>query len=168
MLKKVLLYTMSAAIAAAALLPRPAPDQLIPAISGPKINLHMYKGKVIALAIVSTSCAECLETAQLLERLQTEMGPRGLQSVVLVGDDNAKFVATPFMQRYHLTMPVGYVTKDEIIKIANITNERPVAPILLFIDKQGTVRSQYFGDSEFFKNTETKMRAAINDLLKLK
>ena len=153
-------------VAGLALVPRPASDVLIPAIAGPKINLRLMKGKVIALAIVSSTCSDCVEAVQALNRAQKELGPRGFQAIVVVGDENSRVTAAPFAQRYRLDTLVGYLTKDDIIKVANITTERPIVPILMFIDKQGTVRSQYYGDNPFFKNGYARTRAAVEDLLK--
>lgn len=165
MFKKVLFATLLPVLAWA-IVPRTASDVLIPSISGPAINLRMFKGKVLAVAIVSTTCKECMETVQVLARLQKDLGPRGFQPIIVVGDDNSKATARPFAQRYGLTMPVGYLTRDDIIKVANIVHERPAAPILLFIDKQSSVRVQYYGDNAFFKNTEIGIRSTVEDLLK--
>lgn len=165
MLTKALLLALLPTVGFA-IVPRPASDVLIPAIAGPKINLRLMKGKVVALAIVSTACKDCAATAQVLDRVQKDLGPRGFQSIVVVGDNESQATAAPFAQRYHLRMPIGYLTKDDIIRVANITTEKPVAPILMFIDKQGVVRAQYYGDNDFFKSTEARTRAEVEGLLK--
>ena len=165
MFTKALLLALIPALGLA-IVPRQATDLLIPAIAGPKINLRLMKGKVVALAIVSTTCKDCIQTVQALDRAQKQIGPRGFQAIVVVGDNESKATAAPFAQRYRLTLPVGYLTKDEIVNVANITTEKPVAPILMFIDKGGTVRAQYYGDNDFFKNVEPRIRAVVEDLLK--
>ena len=161
------LLLLGLACAAFAREPRPLANVPIPMPQGKKINLAQYRGKVVLMMIVSTTCADCIKSVQMANRMQKEMGPKGFQAVAAAGDDNAQYLVEPFAQRYGLTFPVGYLNMNEMIKLADIPmDKRPVAPIFMFIDQRGTVRFQYYGDHPFFKTAEGSTRSIIEGLLK--
>jgi thiol-disulfide isomerase/thioredoxin len=147
--------------------PRPLAAVPIPTPRGPKINLSQYRGKVVVAMIFSTHCDHCIKSVDLLSKVQKDLGPKGFQAVGAAGDENAQYLLGPFVERYKPTFPIGYLTKDEIIKLADLPpGKRPVVPILLFIDKKGVVRFQYFGDDPFFKTEDGSTRSIVENLLK--
>jgi peroxiredoxin len=167
MLKKLLVLTLLAAATLLARVPRPASATPIPLPSGKKIRLQQYAGKVVLFVIFSTECKDCVAALDVVNRVQKEFGPRGFQAVAAAGDDNAAYLVDPFSQRYKLTFPVGYVNKDEMIKLADIPKDkRPTAPIFLFIDKRGNVRFQYYGDDPFFKTVDGSTHSIVDGLLR--
>jgi peroxiredoxin len=153
--------------AAYARTPRPASTTPIPQPAGQKIRLQQYSGKVVLFVIFSTSCKDCIAALDIVNRVQKDFGARGFQAIAAAGDDNAQYQVEPFAKQYKITFPIGYVNKDEMIKLADIpTDKRPTAPIFLFIDKRGNVRFQYYGDDPFFKTTDASTRALVDGLLK--
>jgi peroxiredoxin len=150
--------------------PRPAAQIPIPLPDGKKITLQQYRGKVVLLAIFSIMCPDCIENVEMLNRVQKDLGPKGFQAIGGAGDEDAQYTVSGFVQRYKIAFPVGYLTKDQMIALADIApNRRPVAPIFLFIDKRGIVRFQYYGDDSFFKvaaYSERGTRQTIEGLLK--
>jgi peroxiredoxin len=165
--RKVLVLGLLVAVAAIAKEPRPVSDVPIPVPAGKKIRLQQYAGKVVLLVIFSTSCKDCVAAVNLANQVQKEYGAKGFQAIGAAGDDNAQYMVEPFVQRYKITFPVGYVNKDEMIKLADIPKDkRPTAPIFLFIDKRGTVRFQYYGDEPFFKTADGSTHSIVEGLLK--
>ena len=146
--------------------PRPASQVAIPLTGGKRITLQQYKGKVVLLVIFSTACADCIEALQMINKVQKDLGPKGFQAIGGAGDDNAQYQIAGLVQRYKLTFPIGYVNKDQMIALADIEKDRrPVAPIFLFIDKNSTVRFQYYGDHPFFKTADGSTRSIVAGLL---
>jgi peroxiredoxin len=170
MLRKLLVCALAALLSSAVVQarePRPASQTAIPLPGGKKIRLQQYRGKVVVLAIFSTMCPDCVENIQMLNRVQKDMGPLGFQAIGAAGDDNAQYSIGSFVQRYKITFPIGFLNKDEMIAIADIApTRRPVAPIFLFIDKNGVVRFQYYGDDPFFKTSDGSTRSIVQGLLK--
>lgn len=158
----------AAAALAFAKTPRPLPDLLIHTPDSRKIDLKKYRGHAVALMIFSTECSSCVTMLRFMDKMQTELGPQGLQVIGVAGDDDARTVLAPFLMRYRPSFPVGFLNKDEIIKIADIgQGVRPVAPILLFIDRWGEVREQYFGDHPIFSDPNKNIRALCNAMLRV-
>ena len=164
---KVLVLVLLAALAAYAREPRPLADVPIPVPAGKKIRIQQYAGKVVLLVIFSTGCTDCIAAMELINKVQKEYGAKGFQAIGAAGDDNAQYLVGPFVQRYKITFPVGYVTPDEMIKLGDIPkNKRPTAPIFLFIDKRSVVRFQYYGDDPFFKTVDGSTHSIVEGLLK--
>jgi peroxiredoxin len=146
---------------------RPLPPVPINMADGKKVQLSSYKGKVVLFAIISTSCDHCINSLDVLKRAQKSFGPAGFQPVVAIGDPNAAYELFPFVQRYKLMFPVGYLDQMGIQKIAAVPeSKRPFVPIYMFLDRKGSVRFQFYGDDPFFKDEEKTTRLIIENLLR--
>lgn len=152
--------------ALAAKTPRPLAHVPIRGSDGKPIDLRHYRGRTLILMIFSTACGDCIHMIGLLNNLQQQLGPKGLQVIGAAGDPVAQYTLGPFVQRYRPSFPIGYIDKDEIIKVAEIPNGvRPVVPILLFIDKWGMVREQYYGDHPIMKSGEPALKALAQAMI---
>ncbi len=158
------------AYAASVATPRPLADVPIQTPDkNKKINLRQYRGKVVLLVLFSTNCDDCVSTIGLVSRFQKEYADQGLQVVAAAINDNGAFEVTPFIQRYRLQFPVGFLGRDETIKLAAIGKDvRPFVPIAMFIDRKGIVQQQFYGDDVIFKDQEKAFRAITASLLKFK
>src|SRR5215469_12865875 len=147
--------------------PRPLAPVNINMGGGKKMQLSAYKGKVVLFAIIATSCDHCINSLEVLKRAQQSFGPQGFQAVVAIGDPNAPYLLFPFVQRYKLTFPTGYLDQDGIQRIADEPDgKRPFVPIYMFLDRKGTVRFQFEGNEPFFRDEEKTTRVIIENLLK--
>ena len=168
MLRRALLFLALLPAAHAALpFSRPLPDVLISLDGGKKLNLRQYRGKVLVVAMISTTCSHCVEVVGILNRFQQEGAAHGLQVVAVSGDEFGLGVVRPFVSRYRPDFPVGYVDKPSFIKLANLRpDSRPFVPILMFVDAKGQVRQQYYGDQAPMRTPEPTIRATLNELMK--
>ena len=166
MLKRILI-TFLLLTAAHAQTPRPVAPVSINMGGTKKLQLTSYKGKVVLFAIIATSCDHCINSLEVLKRAQKALGPSGVQVVLAIGDPNAPYLLQPFVQRYKLTFPVGYLDQDGIQKIAAVPQgKRPFVPIYMFLDRKGMVRFQFYGDEPFFKDEEKTTRIILENLAK--
>ena len=136
-------FVLTASLASYAALPpgRPLPDVPMEGPGNTTVNAREYRNKIVVLAILSTTCQHCITTAEILTRVQKEFGPRGVQVIGAIADDNPKATVPPFVARYRINFPVGFVYPDSIQKLANLPPAmRPYVPILLFVDGKGMVR----------------------------
>jgi hypothetical protein len=147
--------------------PRPLPDVPIPVPSGKPINLKSYRGKVLLFAMISTDCAACIKSIDILNRAQTDFGAQGFQVVAAAGDQNAQYMLGLFTQRYRPIFPMGYLNVDEMARLGDLNSkESHFAPIFLFVDRKGIIRQQYSGEMPFFKTEESETRRVIREMLK--
>ena len=103
-------------------------------------------------------------------RLHNEYGPKGFQAVGVCFNDMANMLTAEFIQRGGLTYPVGYSLPDPALQyIQHPMGEIPYVPMIMFIDRKGTVVGQFTAgkDKEFFEgaNQETRSRALIEKML---
>ena len=91
----------------AAEVPRPAPELSFTLPSGQQVNVDSYKGKVVALEFLSTTCTHCQRTAATIEKLYRELGNRGLQPLGVAIDPEASERVSTFSSDLKLTYPVG-------------------------------------------------------------
>ena len=167
MLRRTLVSILCLTSAFAAVTPRPLADLAITTTDGKKIRLKDYKGKVILIVLIATTCKECAASIETLNKLQTDFGPRGAQVLSAAINDNAAYLLQPFIQRYRPNFPLGFLDREATMQLAGFKkDDHPFVPIFMFVDKKGMVRFQYFGDEAFFKQDERATRGIVEGLLR--
>src|SRR5690348_18443009 len=69
--------------------------------------LSQYRGKVVALSFIWTTCPHCQAESKLMTKLQTEYGPRGFQALDVAVNDNADLKVENFAKEFQVNFPVG-------------------------------------------------------------
>jgi len=158
-----------AAAAAAFEIPRPSPDLAISMTDGTQMRLSQHRGKVLVLAFFLTTCPHCQKAIGYLTEDQIQLGPRGLQVLASSIEDQPAAAVPGFVQRFHPTFPVGFNTNLEAVY--NYLQHPSMLilkmPTLVFIDRQGVIRAEYKGDSDFLRedNMGANIRKQIEALL---
>jgi peroxiredoxin len=158
-------------LASSALLGADIPRKAIPLAvrkpDGGVIDLSHYKGKVVAVEFLLTTCPHCQRSSQNIEKLYKELGPKGFQPIGIATNDMAHMLIPEFVRKLGLSFPVGYSTRDLAIEFL----QHPVMltmymPQLAIIDRAGMVRFQHGGsDTKFFENEEKNLRDEVIQLL---
>jgi peroxiredoxin len=152
---------------AAADVPRPAPEFPIQLVGGKQLLLSQYRGKVVAVEFLQTTCPHCQNCSAILNRMYKEYGPRGFQALGVAFNDMAIMLVPDYISQLQLTFPVGVGARDPVISfLQHPVMEILYVPQLVFIDRNGVIRAQYQGRDNFFNNEEVNMRAQIESLLK--
>ena len=147
-------------------LPRQANPLAILKPEGGSLKLDDYKGKVIVVSFMLTTCPHCQHEAQVLTKLQQEYGPKGVQFLGCAFDPMARMVVPDFVGKLGVKYPVGWQTQAIVY---NFLSANPLyaisVPQLVFIDRKGVIRyqSQYRGDGE--TGQEPNVRRRIEELL---
>ena len=156
-----------AVLAPAAPLPRPSPEFAVHLTPSGEVSPTQYKGKVVIMAFILTTCSHCQHTTQVLTGLQREYGPRGLQVLAAAFNPMANMLVLDFIKQFQPSFPVGYT--DRIPVHAYLDHPETMqmyVPVLVFIDRKGMIRHQYLGDDPFQQNQEKNLRDTIEALLK--
>jgi len=125
-----------------------------------------YKGKVVLLALILTTCPHCQNSTVMLSRLQKEYEGRGLQVMAAAFNEMSSMLVPDFIKTYKPTFPVGYSDRDSVLKfLGRSPNDEMYVPIMVFIDRKGVIRWQHLGDDEFFQHQEQNVRSHIEALL---
>ncbi len=158
----------SAAFAGDFKVPRPAPEFVINLPGGKQDLLSRYKGKVVALSFIFTTCPHCQKECQMLSKLQKELGAQGFQPIAVAVNPMAIMLVPDFVREFGVTFPVGASEKNPALDFMHINEvtDRWVVPQLAIIDRKGQIRVQtpYNGDEKL--QTEANVRSIIEGLLK--
>jgi peroxiredoxin len=165
-LSVVLLSLVMAGSAAAATVPRPAPEFVVQIPKGSQLLLSQYRGKVVCLEFLYTTCVHCQHASQLLSKLQTEYGPKGFQALGVAFNDMASMLVPDFVRDYKVNYPVGFSPREPIVSFLEVSpNAALHVPQLAFIDKKGMIRHQSLPQGDSVTHTEANIRKMIEQLL---
>lgn len=151
----------------AADLPRPAPDFTVNMVDGKSIKLNDYRGKVLVVEVLLTTCSHCQRASQGINKVQRDLGAQGMQSIGVAVNDMAQMLVEDYTKQFNLDFPVGFSTREPVIQLL----QHPVMmmmsfPNVLIIDRNGQIRHQFPGGDKFFENEEKNLRELVVPLLK--
>ena len=148
--------------------PRKAPEFTITDPSGKQVLTSTYKGKVLILPFMFTTCPHCQHYAQVLTKIQNDYAAKGVQVLGTVFNDANGAMATQFVKEFGVGFPVGYANRDAVISYLGISvMERWVVPQVVVIDRKGNIVAQSDatqGSPQL--QEEPSLRAFLDKLLK--
>lgn len=126
--------------------------------------LSQYRGKVVALEFILTTCPHCQAASKVMDKMQAHYGGQGLQVLDVAIDPNASALVDNFSKTYQVGFPVGAVSLDQMMDYMGFV-ERPVVPQLVLIDRKGNIHYQTprLGDVESMR--EDVINKRIRELL---
>jgi peroxiredoxin len=168
-----LLHTIAAAClafsltAAGAEIPRKAPELTFTTTTGKTAKVSDFAGKVAVFEILRPTCPHCQNSAKILSKLQTELGPKGFQAIGIgfPGDGDLP----SFIRTYGVNFPVGTADRDAVLGFLqhSIMQQSFYFPQMVFVDRNGLIRAQYSGVDPFLNggNEEANIRTLVQKLL---
>ncbi len=147
--------------------PRKAPELTITEPSGKQTLLSSFKGKVVVVEFLYTTCPHCQAESRMLTKLQKELGPKGFQALGFAFNDNAQVLVDGFVQENGVGYPVGAGSPDTVLGYLGFSvMDRYVVPQVVVIDRQGMIRAQSGPQGDPNLQDESYMRNLIQSLLK--
>ena len=104
--------------------------------------LSQYRGKVVALEFIWTTCPHCQAWSKIMTKFQQELGPEGFQAIDVAINDNADLLVENFAKEFQTNFPVGWTLKDQMISFMGFNSAYYVVPQLVIIDRKGFIRYQ--------------------------
>ncbi len=160
------LWLASTSVLPGADLPRSAPPMTFKMPAGGVIDLAHYRGKVVALEFLITTCPHCQKCSQILQKMQDEYGPKGFQALGVATNEMSHMLVPDYVKNFALRFPVGFAPREqahEFLQIPTMLNM--YVPQLVFIDRNGMIQSQFAGGTDFFKEEEKNIRAKVEEML---
>lgn len=130
----------------------------LPDLQGREQPLAQWRGKVLVVNFWATWCAPCREEMPAFVRIQSDLGPKGVQFVGIAIDQHDK--VGQFVAEIALNYPalIGGYGAMELSK--SLGNRLMALPFTLVIDRSGGVANVRLGP---FK--EAELRAIVGQLL---
>ena len=131
--------------------PRKAPELAFTIPGEGEKLLSQYRGKVVALEFIMTTCPHCQAASHDMTKYQEEFGKRGLQVIDLAinaldgtgGPTEANEMVTRFKNNFQVGFPVGYLPRVQMMTFMGFTPaDRMVVPQLVLIDRKGIIHYQ--------------------------
>src|SRR5450631_3820576 len=125
-----LLVASALGLQAAAPVPRPTKEFTIVLPSGKQSLLSSYRGKVVMLAFMFTTCPHCQNLSKIITKLQGELGPKGFQALGAAFNDevttadreaNARITGN-FVKEFNVGFPVGYAAQQSVLSYLGLSD----------------------------------------------
>ncbi len=155
---------------------RKAPELTFTVPGQAQQSLSQYKGKVVALEFIATTCPHCQAASRLMTRLEQEYGSRGFQALDVAinafdegrNAQQADMVAMMFARNFEVGFPVGWTTRDQFVAFMGFSfAELTVVPQLVLIDRQGYIHYQTTAKGDENSMKEATIRQRVEELLVL-
>ena len=118
-----------------------SPSFELPTLSGGKLRLTDYRGKVVFINFWATWCGTCKVEMPSMERLYKSFKDKGLEMLTISVDKDQSLIQ-PFMNQYKLTFPVLLDPKSKIAKQKYKTTG---VPETFIVDQRGIIRHKAIG-----------------------
>lgn len=128
--------------------------------------LSQYRGKVVALEFILTTCVYCQAASKVMTRMQEKYGPRGFQALDVAVNPNAGLLVENFSKEFHVGFPVGWIPIEQMMAYMGFT-ERPLVPQLTLIDRNGYIHYQTPREGDTNALKEEVISHRIEELLAL-
>lgn len=146
---------LHAASAQNALLHKQAPEFVRNDLSGRRVDLNAFRGKVVLLNFWATWCGPCLVELPRFSAWQKQYGPAGLQVVAVSMDDESTGVR-PVVRKLKLDFPV--VMGDE--KLGNLYGGVLGLPVTFLLGRDGKVDARIEGAADL-EGMESKIKQLL-------
>jgi peroxiredoxin len=122
---------------------RKSPEFSINKSSGDEVLLSSLKGKVVVMEFMFVGSAHCLDLAEMLNKLQADLGPRGFQAIaVAFGQHADQAMVGHVEERLHLSYPLAYAKPADVdAYLGRQGTEKLKIPQMIVIDRKGFIRA---------------------------
>jgi peroxiredoxin len=155
------------AASASADTPRKSPDFAIQLPDGKQALLSDYRGKVVLVEFMFTTCPACQHSAQYISQMNKEFGPKGFQPLAVAFNPMAMMWVPDFVQQNKVNFPVGVASDAAVKDYLQISpQERMMVPQIVVIDRKGMIRLATPPSGADDRTSEKNLRALVDTLLK--
>ena len=120
-----------------------APEFSLTDLSGQKLDLSTYRGRVVLLDFWATWCGPCRTEIPRFVDLQSKYQDQGLQIIGISLDDDPKPVRV-FYQQFKMNYPVAIGDANLAERYGGILG----LPVTFLIDRDGRIYAKHVGETD--------------------
>jgi peroxiredoxin len=123
---------------------RRAPGFSLPDLHLKQHDLQDYRGKIVLIDIIQTTCPHCAQLAGVLEKVEAKYGDKVAVLSLVIPPDNQSSVAR-FVAEHKVTAPVLFDCGQVSVSYLKATPQSPKVnvPHLFLVDGQGMIRNDF-------------------------
>jgi len=123
---------------------RRAPGFSLPDRNIKQHDLADYRGKVVLLEIMLTTCPHCVTSSKTLDRISRKY-PGRVQALAIVNPPDTTASVSRFIQEHGISYPILFDSGQAAASYMMATPQKSgfAVPHLFVIDQNGTIRSDY-------------------------
>ena len=146
--------------------PRRAPGFSLPDLKLQQHDLADYRGQVVFVDFIQTSCPACRQLSTALEEVKAKFGDKVAIVTVVNPPDNQTTVAR-YISTYNVTSPILFDCGQVTASYVKILPDNPVVhfPQLFVVDREGMIRAQAGADSNPAEMESKALIAQVEQLL---
>ncbi len=154
---------------------RQAPELAFKVPGGEQKLLSQYKGKVVALEFILTTCPHCQAASKVMTKLQQELGPKGFQAIDVAVNTSDEAVVKDFIKNFQTGFVVGWLDAGSTMNNVLLTMKfmgysingphGPQMPQQVLIDASGMIRYQTPMEGDPAASEEPVLRGRVMELL---
>jgi peroxiredoxin len=146
--------------------PRKSAEFTITEPSGKQVLLSSFKGKIVVMPLMFTTCPHCQREAQMLTKLQKEFAARGVVMQGVVFNDATGPMAAQFVKEFGIGFDVGFASRDAVVSYLGLSvMDRWVVPQVAIIDRKGNVVAQSLATGSPELQDEAYLRTFLEKLV---
>jgi peroxiredoxin len=128
-------------------------------------DLQDYRGKIVLLDLMVTSCPYCQQLSDTLVRIKKKYGDR-IEIISIVTLPDTFDTADAFAAKHGMTWPIVFDSGQVIASYLEVTPSNPTVhfPHLFVIDGTGMIRND-FESADDLSLTESGLSAVLDPLL---
>src|SRR5215469_2507349 len=92
-----------------------SPPLTIQRVNSAPIDISQYKGKVVAIAFIDTTCPHCQNLTKLLNTISKQYADKPVQFLEAAFNDAAPALLPEFIKNFQPNFPAGYVTRQVVL-----------------------------------------------------
>ena len=148
--------------------PRQSPELAFVEASGQPARLSSFKGRVVVIEFLLTTCPHCVSVAESMTKLHGELGSRGFQPLLIALDNGmAAPAVASFVNEWKLAGTAGFAaSRDVDTYLGRSGTERFRLPQMVVIDRAGVIRAQSPGTGDPHLERESDLRTLVETLLR--
>lgn len=152
--------------------PRQSPEYAVLLPDGKQILVSSYKGKVLAIEFLLTTCPHCQRTAAVMQKLYQQNRLQGFEVLgVAIDTENGQAARNlpKFIKDQQLAFPVGFAPNREGVYdyLQRSFMDRLLMPQMVWLDRKGVIQVQFAGDNPVFQEPqETHLGAVLSKMMK--
>lgn len=130
-------------------------------------DLADYRGKVVVLDIIQTSCAHCAVSAETLQKVHQKYGSK-VAVLMFANPPDTQATVSTFAADHKITVPILFDCGQAAVSYLKATPDNPSisVPHLFLIDGQGIIRNDFtYGDDTRLIFEGEGLYAEIDQLL---